>query len=114
MNRLSDAILSKVGAAAYWRSFSNEALTAITFSVLATIIRIPAYGVSAPSANGTCTFFDYGALGFGLAATIAGIATVITGNRGRDIVQVAIGVLALLIGILRMAYGSGYIFATCG
>ena len=97
-----------------WRTFSNEALIAFVLAILACVIVFPARPTPEEMAAGVCSFFDYGAFGFGLAAVLAGIAAIINGARGNDLYSLVLGGLALLVGAIRVAYGSGYAFGPCG
>jgi uncharacterized membrane protein HdeD (DUF308 family) len=96
-----------------WRTVPNEAIISVMLGVLASAIALPALMITNTPNGATCTFFDYGALGFGTATVMAGAFAVTNGVHGKDILSLVIGWLAILVGGFRVAYGLGLVLGPC-
>lgn len=94
--------------------FSQLSKSAIVLAVLSVAVNISYTSSSTIDGQRTCTFMDYGALGFGAAATVVGVVAMIKVRAGGDpIVSRIASALAIAVGVWRTLHGLGMLGGPC-
>ncbi|MCB1389831.1 MAG: hypothetical protein KDK12_11930 [Rhodobacteraceae bacterium] len=97
-----------------WREYSGAAKAAAILGVLSLAVRVTSLRTSSSGGMRSCSFMDYGALGFGALAVLAGLgALFLSGDAEKPGLSRLVGAIALLIGLWRMAYGAGMVGGPC-
>lgn len=97
-----------------WSDLTGATKTALVVALLSVFVGFTT--LSSTSINGvrTCSFMDFGALGFGAAAVVIGLGVALKPGSGRNpTLNRAIGAAVVLIGLWRVAYGLGLIGSPC-
>lgn len=97
-----------------WSDFTGATKAAVILAVLSVFVAVTTLNTSSLNGVRSCSFMDFGALGFGAAAAVVGLGVVLKPGTGANpTLNRLIGAAALLVGLWRVAYGLGLVGGPC-
>lgn len=97
-----------------WSTLSGTAKTAVILAILSIFVSISSTSTSSINGVRSCSFMDFGALGFGAAAALVGLGVLLKPGEGEGrMASRLLGAVALLVGLWRIAHGLGLTGGPC-
>ncbi len=97
-----------------WRDASGAAKAAAIFATLSLVVSFSTTNTSSINGVRSCSFTDYGAVGFGAVAVIAGLFALLRAGDGSTRgLNLTVGAATVLVGLWRVSYGLGLVGGPC-
>lgn len=97
-----------------WSTLTGATKTAVVLAILSLFVSVSSTSTSSINGVRSCSFMDFGAIGFGAAAAVVGLGVLLKPGEGEAVgANRLIGGLAVLVGLWRLAYGLGLAGGPC-